>query len=263
MNTSAAKSCAASYAIEVNSYEQQLQTNQKFVMAFQDLPKNLTNNEKLLEFFGNYYADTLKTPEFCATLRQRLNPTNNSPSSLEVSDDDFFHDLSCFYRQQLMMRVTLRSLDDSFNEKLDRINTWKKVSAVLFTAAAAIAATVAAVNANTNKPAAATAAAVSILLVALGKWINSLMRKRESGVKKQKQIIGVMIIGARITMKDLSNIYVLSRRLQFEIDSMSETVANINKRIQNLRDKAVDYSGNLNWTRQLVLQSISALNNGN
>ncbi|XP_057795965.1 UPF0496 protein At4g34320-like [Salvia miltiorrhiza] len=254
---SSAKTMA--YAIDVNSYEQQLQTNQQFVAAFLDLQKNLTNNEKLLEFIDNYYAD----PELCATLQQRLNPSTNSPSTLNVSDDHFFHDLSCLYRQQLIMRVTLRSFDDSSNEKLHRINTWKKVSAVFFTAAAAIAATVAAVNANTNKPAAAAAAAASILLVALGKWIDSLMRLRESGVMKQKQIIGVMTIGARITMKDLSNIYVLSRRLQFEIDSMSETVAMINKSYQNLRGKADEYRRNLNWTRQVVLQSISAPNYGN
>ncbi|XP_057790534.1 UPF0496 protein At4g34320-like [Salvia miltiorrhiza] len=157
------------------------------------------------------------------------------------------------------LQITLHRLSIS-NEKLHRINTWKKISVVFFTAAAAIAATVAAINANTNKPAAAAAAAASILLVALGKWIDALMRLRESGVKKQKQIIGVMTIGARITMKDLSNIYVLSRRLQFTIDSISETVAMINKSFQNLRRKADEYRRNLNWTRQVVLQSIGAPN---
>ncbi|XP_057795954.1 UPF0496 protein At4g34320-like [Salvia miltiorrhiza] len=250
---------AKTRAIDVNSYEHQLQTNQQFVMAFLDLQKNSTNNEKLLEFVDNFYADTLKTPELCAALQQRLiHPTNNSPS---VTHRDFFHHLSCLYKQQLMMRVTLRSFHTCSDQKLHRIDTGKKVSAVFFTAAAAIAATVAAANANTKKPAAAVAAAASILLVALGKWIGSVLRKRERDVKKHMEIIRVMNIGAKISMKDLTKIHVVAQSLQLETESLSGTDGDgekVMKSLEELRGKANDYCGNMKWARQGVLQSINA-----
>ncbi|XP_057795941.1 UPF0496 protein At4g34320-like [Salvia miltiorrhiza] len=249
MSTGRSAAAAAAYAIDVNTYEQQLRTNQQFVTAFLDLQKNLSNNEKLLEFLDNYYADTLQ---------QRLNPT----STLEaVTHRDFFHHLSCLYKRQLMMRVTLRSFHSCSNDKLHRIDTWKKVSAVFFTAAAAIAAMVAAANANTKKPAAAAAAAASILLVALGKWIGSVLRKRERAVKKHMEIIRVMNIGAKISMKDLSKIHVVAQSLQLETESLSGTDGDrekVMKSLEELRGKANDYCGNMKWARQVVLQSINA-----
>ncbi|XP_047942595.1 UPF0496 protein 1-like [Salvia hispanica] len=221
--------------------------NEQLVSAILDVHKDATNTEKLLEFARSHYVSRLETPEFSL-----------APSILH----NFFHDLSHLYTEHVMTGEMLRSLDKAFAQKLHRIAAYKKVSAVFFTAAAVICVWAAAANADSNRPAAAAAAAASVLFGALGTWIQSLLKKRERAVESRKETLGVMIIGAKIAVKDLSSVHVVARRLQFEAESLSETVddhgekvAALEKCFEELLGKVDDYRGDMKWVKRVVIQS--------
>lgn len=239
---------------------EQLQTHiqESVTAAFVELQKDATNNQKLLEFVDNHYVETLQTPDLRSAVQRRLNPTNNHQS--DDPFDNFLHDLWCLHKQQLMMRVTLHSLDKSLGEKLNSITALKKVSGALFTAAAVVSAYLAAANAKSKKPAAAAAGA-SILFCGIGKWVHMILDRRERGVVKQKETIGAMVMGAKSIIKHVSDIYVVARRMQLEIESLSGTAddAAVKKSFRELRGKALVYSQDLKWVKQVVIQTIIKL----
>lgn len=166
------------------------------------------------------------------------------------------------------MREELQPLEIAAEDELDGLSYWKKVSAVFFTAAAATSAAFAAANANLKRPAlSATAAAASVVFGALGRWANSRLKKREGVVKRRKEIIRVMIVGAKIAIKDLSKIYVLARRLQFHIEALSNVMADgggaddvskktaaLGKSFRGLRVQTNGYS--ISWVKEAVLRKI-------
>ncbi|XP_042059326.1 UPF0496 protein At4g34320-like [Salvia splendens] len=212
----------------------------RFDMAFQDLRKNVTNNERLLEFVRSYYENRLNTLDFYEAFQQHQNPTNN-PLILER----FFHNLSCFIMQHSMMKETLQSLDKTFTERLDWIDASKKASAVFFTAAVAICVS--------NTRLASVAAAAAVVLIELRKWIHSLMKKRESTIEKYRDITRVMTMGINMATKDLQDINVLSRQ------SVSENGGDHNSLTANLEElleKADGFSRDMKWVKQFVLHTI-------
>lgn len=68
--------------------------------------------------------------------------------------------------------------------------------------------------------AAALAAATSIPIGSMGKWIDSLIMNYEKAMKGQKESINSMTVGTYITIKDLDNIRVLIDRLEIEIEGL-------------------------------------------
>lgn len=243
-----------------HNISEQLQTHiqESVTAAFVELQKDATNNQKLLEFVDNHYVETLNTPDLCAAVQRRLNPTNNHQS--DDPFDNFLRDLSWLHKQQLMMRVTLHSFDKTLAEKLDSIAALKKASCALFTAAAVVSACLATADAKSRKPAAAAAGA-SILFCGVGKWVHMLLDRRERAVVKQKETIGAMVLGAKSIIKHVSDIYAVARRLQLETGSLSETGddAAVKKVFQELQGKALVYSQDMKWVKQVVIQTIIKL----
>nr|KYP34935.1 UPF0496 protein At4g34320 family [Cajanus cajan]KYP66052.1 UPF0496 protein At4g34320 family [Cajanus cajan] len=72
--------------------------------------------------------------------------------------------------------------------------------------------------------AAAIAAATSIPIGSMGKWIDSLWRNYENALKGQKEVISSMQAGTYVAIKDLDNIRVLVDRLEIEIESLLHNV---------------------------------------
>ncbi|XP_047949324.1 UPF0496 protein At4g34320-like [Salvia hispanica] len=226
-------------------------------MAFQDLRKNVTSIERLLDFVRSYYVNRLNTLDFYEALQHRLNPTNileeDEARIGGVSDplilERFFHNLSCFIMQHSMMKETLQSLDKTFTERLDWIDTSKKASAVFFTAAVAICAAVAA--SNTKLASVATAAAV--VLIELRKWIHSLMNMRESSIEKYRDITRVMTMGINKAIKDLQDINVLSRQ---SVSENGGDHSSLTENLEELLEKADGFSRDMKWVTQFVLHTI-------
>lgn len=257
------------YVVEVKSefYEDLLPTNQKFITAFSNLHKN---SQELWQFVDRFYVSTLKTKELCAAIEEHLhhptNPAQHIPKGLGLVIQEFFHGLACAYRRQLLMREALQSFRNSTDRELGRAGLVKKASAAFFTAAAASCAAAAAANVNPRRLAvAAAAAAASILLSAAGSWMHSFLSEQEMAVKKRRKIINVMIMGAKIITKDLSEIHAVARRLQYETESMPESMvgggamkkmAAVKKSLEELGGLANDYSRDTSWARAVALESI-------
>ncbi|KAJ0076488.1 hypothetical protein Patl1_36330 [Pistacia atlantica] len=72
--------------------------------------------------------------------------------------------------------------------------------------------------------AAALAAASSIPLGSMGKWIDSLWKNYENALKGQKEVITSMQVGTYIAIKDLDNIRVLIDRIEIEIEALLQNV---------------------------------------
>ncbi|KAG6402150.1 hypothetical protein SASPL_139025 [Salvia splendens] len=247
----------------------------EFVAAFRDLQKDAKNHGKLASFVSRHYVNRLNGPEFVSAL-------TNKPGNDPLTVHNFYHDLSCHYKEQLVMLTTLKSMDESLVKRIDSMDVSKKVSAVFFTLAAmffAATAAIAAANANPKREAAgpakdgptlagpavaaaAAAAVASILFGAVGKWIHSLLNKRETAARKHKEITAFMIIGANLCMEDLREIHGVARRLKFDNKSMSETVEDGNKvgavkrGFEDLVAKVEAYSNRMNWAKDGVLQTI-------
>ncbi|XP_047944849.1 UPF0496 protein 1-like [Salvia hispanica] len=251
---------------------------QEFVTAFRDLQKDAANHEKLASFVRRHYVNRIIGPEFASAL-------TNKPGNDPLIVHNFFHDLSSHYKEHLVMLTALKSMDESLVKRIDSMDVSKKVSTVFFTLAAmffAATAAIAAANANPKREAAgpgsgpakngpalagpavaAAAAAASILFGAVGKWIRSLLNKRETAARKHKEITTFMIIGAKFGMGDLSAIHAVARRLEFENKSLSETVDDGNDKVaavkhgfEELVAKVEAYSDRMKWAKDGVLQTI-------
>ncbi|KAG6438085.1 hypothetical protein SASPL_103021 [Salvia splendens] len=207
--------------------DEQLQPNQQLVIAFEALLKD--DHHKLSEFAQNYYSSTLK-----------LTPQGN-----------FIPDLSSLHNQHRMMRETLPSLRKNCSAMLDCLDTYKKLSAVIFAGAASITAAVIAANSSHAKmaPVAGVGAGAAFLLVELRKWIHSLLEKREADVKKLKEITYHMNIGAGDAINDLDAI----------IAFLSENGGSRKKRAA-IREKLLrDYNDNMKRTKEKVNRVLGLL----
>ena len=203
---------------------------QECVVAFLEMEKDATNNDKLVEFVRSHYVSRLNAADFCSLLQRRQ----------ASNDHSFIHDLSTLYIAHSTMEKTLKSKDQSFCKQLRSIGVSKKASAVLFTAAAVICAAAAAANANANTKRA------SLLFGAVGKWVHSVLNKRERVVRRNKEVTELMIMGAKVGMKDVDSIHTVAQSLLEGSFSF-----------QDLLDKIDYYGGEMKWVKQLVLQSIT------
>ncbi|XP_047961792.1 UPF0496 protein 1-like [Salvia hispanica] len=220
-----------------------------FDSAFGDLQKGIPNCEKMMIFAHSHYVNGLNTPRFCSSLQQ-------SPHDSSIVDN-FIYKSCSLYTEHLMMETRLKSMNGSLSEQLDAIGALKKWHSVLSNAAAmicvavaaAVAANVVPVSAGARAVIGALAAAGSVLFAALGKWRQSVLKKRETAVKKHKEIAERMCAGARLGMKYLFDIHHVAVRLHLEIKSLSEATDELLK-----NDEA--YSKSMESAKQEVLVSI-------
>ncbi|XP_047944872.1 putative UPF0496 protein 5 [Salvia hispanica] len=240
---------------------------EEFILAFDDLQKDDSNNEKLVDFVRNHYKNSLISLEFCSTLQRRLDIANDH--DLPPFFHNFFRDdLSRLVSNHSMMLDTLKPMCTGFNKELDSIGLSQKVSAIFFVAAVIIctaASAIATANANPEWAWAAVAGAApvtSILFGALGKWRHSVLNKSETVVRKHKEITTRMILAADCGIKDLINIHFVASRLEFETKSLSKTVDNgkkvaaVKRSSEELLQKVKNYNGEIKWVKQKVLDII-------
>ncbi|KAL0386980.1 UNVERIFIED_CONTAM: hypothetical protein Sradi_2579800 [Sesamum radiatum] len=124
--------------------------------------------------------------------------------------------------QQMLMLEKLQLKKNKLDKKLRYIHAWRKVSSIIFAAtfAAVLICSVVAAAMAAPPVSAALAAATSIPLGSMGKWIDSLLKNYENAVKGQKEIVNCMNVGTYVTIKDLDSIRVLIDRLEIEIESL-------------------------------------------
>ncbi|GAA0170186.1 hypothetical protein LIER_24498 [Lithospermum erythrorhizon] len=234
-----------------------LEMNQEVVKVILECKKDIWKNQELFELVEEYFENSLQTLDFCAALEKCLkrardsqllillalqrfeeedtsNNNNNSRytktleelKSFKVAGDpfteEFFQTFQSIYRQQMVMLEKLQLKKSKLDKKLKYIHAWRKVSNVIFVAtfAAVLICSVVAAAVASPPLAATLAAATSLPLGSMGKWIDSLFKNYENAVKGQKDVINSMHVGTYVAIKDLDNIRVLIDKLEIEIESL-------------------------------------------
>ncbi|XP_061978349.1 UPF0496 protein At4g34320-like [Populus nigra] len=234
-----------------------LEMNQAVVKVILECKKDIWKNQELFELVEEYFENSLQTLDFCAALEKCLKRARDSQLLILVAlkqfeeeseaggreyvrtleelknfkaagdpfTDEFFQIFQSVYRQQIMMLEKLQLRKNKLDKKLKCIHTWRKVSSMIFVATFATVLICSVVAAAMTAPpvVAAVAAASTIPLGSMGKWIDSLWKNYENALKGQKEVISTMQVGTCVAIKDLDNIRVLIDRLEIEIEALMRT----------------------------------------
>ncbi|KAM0060819.1 hypothetical protein Hdeb2414_s0004g00128621 [Helianthus debilis subsp. tardiflorus] len=238
-----------------------LEMNQEVVKVILHCKKDIWKNQELFELVEEYFENSLQTVDFCSALDKCLKRVRGSQLLILVALQHFdedegveenryektLEDLKSFkdagdpfteefykifysvYRQQMVMLEKLQSKKTKLDKKMKYIQTFRKVSSVIFVAtfAAVLICSVVAASIAAPPVAAALAAATSIPLGSTGKWINSLLKNYENVIKGQKEIISSMQVGGIVAIRDLDSIRVLVDRLHMDIEELMKNAGHV------------------------------------
>ncbi|KAL5788524.1 hypothetical protein ACOSP7_005473 [Xanthoceras sorbifolium] len=235
-----------------------LEMNQEVVKVILECKKDIWKNQELFELVEEYFESSLQTLDFCTALDKCLKRARDSQLLILVAlqqfeeenemgehryvrtleelknfkaagdpfTEEFFQIFQSVYRQQISMLEKLQLRKNKLDKKLKYIHAWRKVSSIIFAAtfAAVLICSVVAAAISAPPVAAALAAATSIPLGSMGKWIDSLWKNYENVLKGQKEVISSMQVGTYVAIKDLDNIRVLIDRLEIDIEALLQNV---------------------------------------
>ncbi|KAI3675218.1 hypothetical protein L1987_84804 [Smallanthus sonchifolius] len=238
-----------------------LEMNQEVVKVILHCKKDIWKNQELFELVEEYFENSLQTVDFCSALDKCLKRVQGSQLMILVALQHFdedegveenryekaLEDLKSFkdagdpfteefykifhsvYRQQMVMLDKLQAKKTKLEKKVKYIQTWRKVSSVIFVAtfAALLICSVVAAAIAAPPVAAALVAATAIPLGSTGKWINSLLKNYENMIKGQKEIISSMQVGGFVAIRDLDSIRVLVDRLQMDIEELMKNADHV------------------------------------
>ncbi|CAL0329222.1 unnamed protein product [Lupinus luteus] len=235
-----------------------LEMNQEVVKVILDCKKDIWKSQELFELVEEYFENSLQTLDFCIALEKCLKRARDSQFLILVAlqqfeeetgsrdnnfiktlqelknfkaagdpfTEEFFEIFQSVYKHQILMLEKLHLKKNKLDKKLKYINSWRKVSSMIFVAtfAAVLICSVVAAAIAAPPVAAAIAAATSIPIGSMGKWIDSLWKNYEDALKGQKEVISSMQVGTYVAIKDLDNIRILIDRLEIEIESLMHNV---------------------------------------
>ncbi|KAJ0639910.1 hypothetical protein HanLR1_Chr16g0609151 [Helianthus annuus] len=238
-----------------------LEMNQEVVKVILHCKKDIWKNQELFELVEEYFENSLQTVDFCSALdkclkrvrgsqllilvalqhfdedegveenryEKTLEDLNNFKDAGDPFTEEFYKIFYSVYRQQMVMLEKLQSKKTKLDKKMKYIQTFRKVSSVIFVAtfAAVLICSVVAAAIAAPPVAAALAAATSIPLGSTGKWINSLLKNYENVIKGQKEIISSMQVGGIVAIRDLDSIRVLVDRLQMDIEELMKNANHV------------------------------------
>lgn len=237
---------------DVITPEQLLRSRERLITSF--LLYNGRSNEEISELFNIYRSSSGETRAMCAALEEHLVAV-----PFMAAREPIANSAARAHKHQVQAEATLRSLYRSSGEKLRRINLLKNASLVFFTAAAAISAGMATLNAARWQEAAATpATAAALVFGTLGGWFHSCLKKREGAEEKRREITGLMILGAKIAIDDLNEIRLCASEMS-EIAG-DEPTLRVRERTAalmiKLRELLSDYRGDTRCCREFVVDTI-------
>lgn len=238
-----------------------LEMNQEVVKFIIESREDVWDNKDLTSLVNAYFDSSIKTLDFCNAVdhcvkrarigqmiiqfavkqfemessspepgaskyAKTLQELNKFKASGDPFDGDFFMLFESVYEQQVMLLETLHKQKRKLDKKLKNIKHWKKISNVVFVTAfvsvlifSVVAAAIAAPPVVT-----AVAAALAVPLGSVGKWCSHLWKKYETAVRRQKDVVLSMKVGAHITMRDMENIRVHVDKLKIEMEAMMQRV---------------------------------------
>ncbi|XP_047338791.1 UPF0496 protein At4g34320-like [Impatiens glandulifera] len=221
-----------------NVTENLLELNQDVVKVTLECKNDIWKNRALFNLVEEYLDNSTKTLDFCTSLDTRLKHARDSQLLISValqqceakkgvgtikidkkmlkiiksSRDQFTKEIKQILQivllHQTVILEKLHSKKAKLNKRLRKIHAWSKVSRVLFatTLISVLACSVVVAAIAAPPVAAALAAACSIPLGSMGKWVDSKLKKYENVMKVQKGVISSMEVGSIIEINDLKNI---------------------------------------------------------
>ncbi|CAA3029830.1 UPF0496 At4g34320-like [Olea europaea subsp. europaea] len=197
----------------------------------------------------------------------------NLKAAVDPLIEEFLELFTSVYKQQVLMIETLQAKKRKLDKKLRKLKVRRKISNVISIGAFASVLISSVVAAAVMAPPVATAlaAAAAVPSGSMGKWLDSVFRKREMGLRRKSEIITSMRIGSYTVIKELD-----LGRFQIEIDSLLENVDfatreedsvviaveiqkklnGFTKTIQDLRDHLNKCTRKIRKDRKLILQKI-------
>ncbi|XP_059456363.1 UPF0496 protein At2g18630-like [Corylus avellana] len=218
--------------------------------------EDIWRNQELFSFVEDYFANSLKTLEFCIALENCLKHTRDKQLKIklavehfekEVEDgvdgvkhvktleelrkykaagdpftEEFFVLFKSVYEQHELMWKKLQVRKSELDKKLKSIKTFSRVLNVIFAAALVyvLVFSVVAATIAIPPPVVALIGALTARLDSAVKWCSSLWTPYEDDLKRRREVIRAMKGGTRITITDLSNIEALANKLDIEIKSI-------------------------------------------
>ncbi|KAJ8541824.1 hypothetical protein K7X08_002640 [Anisodus acutangulus] len=134
----------------------------------------------------------------------------------------FFSSFHSVYLQQEALLSKLKSKKSKLDKKLSRVKTWKRVSNIIFATVfvSAIICSIVAAAVTAPPIVTALAAAASVPLGTVGKWINSMWKKYEDDLKREREILTSMQAGSFFVIQELEHIRVLADKLQIIFEGL-------------------------------------------
>ncbi|RLN18204.1 putative UPF0496 protein 5 [Panicum miliaceum] len=139
---------------------------------------------------------------------------------------EFFAAFQAVYREHLAMLGKLRQRKRWLDGRIRSVRAWRRVSGVVFVAtfAALLVCSVVAAAIAAPPVATALAAAASLPVGSVGKWVDSLLKQYQDALHGHKEVVSAMQVGTFIAIEDLDTVRVLVDRLEVQVGSMVDCI---------------------------------------
>ncbi|CAN4105999.1 unnamed protein product [Withania somnifera] len=235
-----------------------LDMNQGVINFILESKKDIWKDPDIFDLVKDYLDSSIHIMNFCTSLDDCLERAHNSQSIILVAltkfeeessgnegdlkflysetleqlksfkdagdpfSDKFFSSFQSVYVHQEALLSKLKAKKRKLDKKLSRVKTWKRVSNVIFATVfvSAIICSIVAAAVTAPPIVTALAAAASVPLGTVGKWINSMWKKYEDELKREREILTSMGAGSFVVIQDLVHIRALADKLQIIFEGL-------------------------------------------
>lgn len=302
--------------------DSQLELNHEVVRTILEYQRDIWDDKDLFGLIEDYFEMSKHTLNFCTVLDKCLAQARESQLILQFAlrhfeeekecevglngirfaktlteigqfkmagdpfNDEFFMLLQSVSDRQFRLLKKLQDRKKKVDKKLKSSETWRRVSNVVFVAAfvSALIFSVVAVAVTAPPVVIALAGVLTVPIGSVGKWVNSLWKKYQKGLKAQRELLGLMGSSTRVTVLDLENIHALVGKFENTIESLmqnaeialggdevvslavseiKENIEGFMKTVEALRVQSHKCSEEIRMVRKLILQKLISNSNGN
>ncbi|KAJ6288514.1 hypothetical protein OIU76_024489 [Salix suchowensis] len=235
-----------------------LEMNQDVVKVILESEDDIWDNPELFGLVKEYFKSNVETMEFYKALGRSLERAKNSQSIIQLAikqDEEevemkdmavdkkfektleglqkstaagnpftpqFFALFKSVHEQQVSMLKKLVSRTKKLDEKLKSMETWRRVSNVLFVSAFVSVLIFSVLAAAVAAPPVviALASAMAVPIGSVGKWCSSLWIRYEKALEEEKVLVTSLEVGTRLAIKDMESIRALVNKFHDEIESL-------------------------------------------
>ncbi|KAJ6740163.1 TRANSMEMBRANE PROTEIN [Salix purpurea] len=238
-----------------------LETNQDIAKVIFECKEDISDSPELFDLVEEYFKSSVKTMEFCTALGRCLERAKNSQliiqSAIEQFEEEvkmkdgevenkfvktleelqkfkaagdpftpqFFDIYESVREQQESMYKKLKSRMKKLDKKLKSVQTWRRVSNVLYVSASVSVLIFSVLAAAVAAPPVviALAAAMPVLIGSVGNWCSTLWDRYEKALEEERGIVRLIRDRTCVTIQDMENIRVLVTKLQGDFESLLHT----------------------------------------